>query len=126
VEIRVDKLERVLRGSWGVDTCYPKDRERWSPDLPEVGQCFVTALIINDYLGGRIAYNKKLKHYFNILPDGTIIDLTRKQFGDVGEIGIDKTFSREVLMKKAPKNAVQRYLALKRRVEERLNSKVSV
>jgi hypothetical protein len=45
-----------------------------------LGQCAVTALLINERYGGKILYNAQFDHYWNVLPNGQKIDLTRKQF----------------------------------------------
>ncbi|WP_435059785.1 YunG family protein [Streptomyces sp. bgisy060] len=81
-------IERAVRGSWSADTCTPEFRSRWSPDNPARDQCGVTAMVVNDLLGGdlirgevhvngeRVDY-----HWWNRLGTGIEIDLTREQFG---------------------------------------------
>lgn len=63
------------------------DSEHWSSANPAWGQCDVTALVIHDHLGGDMVRTlfttpdgKRGTHYFNILPCGTVCDLTQRQF----------------------------------------------
>lgn len=121
MNITLEILAKALKKSWSRDTCYPKLRDKWSPNKPEIGQCFVTALIINDYFGGLIAYDKELNHYFNILPNGEIIDLTKSQF-DNAEPKIDRRFTRERIDKRITKNSLERYKILKKRVQTVLST----
>jgi hypothetical protein len=81
-------IERVIRASWSQETCDPVDLAAWSPETPARGQCAVTALIVQDLLGGDLLLAEVLYadgsrqgvHYWNRLPDGTELDLTREQF----------------------------------------------
>ncbi len=78
------KLENALRKSWSKKTCYEKVQENWKKEIPETGQCAVTALIINDYLGGEIVRsdtNTGVSHFWNIV-DGVDVDLTKNQFDE--------------------------------------------
>lgn len=84
------ELERVaaaLRESWGPDTCSPEDIPSWSPENPARGQCATTAVVLHDYFGGllvmgevRVDGQRVDYHWWNRLPDGKDIDLTRGQF----------------------------------------------
>lgn len=73
-------LEIALRDSWSAATS--AEPESWNPANPAKGQCAVSALIIQDHLGGQLvrAETAKGSHYWNRLPDGTEIDITRDQF----------------------------------------------
>lgn len=64
---------------WSADTSAADD---WSPDNPAKGQCAVTALVLQDRLGGVLlrAVNEGVSHYWNRLPDGFEVDMTRDQF----------------------------------------------
>lgn len=75
------QLQRVLREAWASDTT--SDPRGWTPTNPAWGQCAVTALIVQDLLGGELlrAPLEDGSHYWNRLPDGTELDLTREQFG---------------------------------------------
>ena len=59
----------------------------WSSSNAAWGQCAVTACIVQDLLGGDIIWSlakspdqREHSHYFNVLPDGSIVDLTKEQF----------------------------------------------
>ncbi|WP_431213838.1 YunG family protein [Puia sp. P3] len=113
------QVKKALQQSWDKQTCYPADISKWSEHLPETGQCAVTALLINDLYGGKIVFNQRLDHYWNILPDGKEIDLTKKQFTkNIRGEKIPVT-RQEILHSTAARKfkTNTRYLLLKRRVE---------
>lgn len=61
------------------------DPDNWSENNPAWGQCVITALIIQDIYGGellRATVNNGISHYWNRLPNGKEIDLTRIQFNE--------------------------------------------
>lgn len=73
-------MVEALRRAWCKDTSSVPDE--WSPANPARGQCAVTALVVQDLLGGtllRITVSGE-SHYFNQLPDGELLDLTLSQF----------------------------------------------
>ncbi|MFW6721593.1 YunG family protein [Streptomyces sp. MAR4 CNY-716] len=81
-------IEYAVRSSWGADTCTPEFRARWTPEDPARDQCGVTALVVNDLLGGELLRGEVLVdgqrtdyHWWNRLGLGVEIDLTREQFG---------------------------------------------
>ncbi|MFI1255546.1 hypothetical protein ACH4U6_17460 [Streptomyces netropsis] len=81
-------IEHAVRNSWSADTCTPEFRSRWNPDNPARDQCGVTAMVLNDLLGGdlirgEVHVNGKRTdyHWWNRLGMGVEIDLTREQFG---------------------------------------------
>jgi hypothetical protein len=114
-------LFKAIRSAWDKKTCYPLDRGKWNSQVPEKGQCAITALLIHERYGGHIGYNSKYDHYWNILPDGRRIDLTRKQFHDKNiRIRTEAIVTRkEILHTKAAKKfrTPQRYDLLKQRVD---------
>jgi len=116
VNISLEELGEILRECWDIDTCYKRDRCRWTPECPEIGQCFVTALVVNDFFGGLIVYNKKYKHYYNILPEYGVVDFTVKQFGYNVDICPTRVYSREAILKRIGKDSLKRYIILKNRV----------
>jgi len=84
----IDALERALRRSWGPDTCAPEDQPAWTADNPARGQCITTVLVVHDAFGGALVRGevhvdgKRIDfHWWNRLPDGSEVDLTRGQFG---------------------------------------------
>ncbi len=70
----------MLREAWCAATS--ADPERWTPDNPAWGQCAVSALIIQDLLGGELrrCLVDGESHYFNRIEDGTTVDVTGLQF----------------------------------------------
>jgi 8-oxo-dGTP pyrophosphatase MutT (NUDIX family) len=77
----------VLLRSWGPDTCDPSDLADWHPGNPARGQCGPTALVVREILGGDLIHGRVTAggepsghHYWNRLPDGSELDLTREQF----------------------------------------------
>ncbi len=65
-----------------------------------------------------IAYSKEAKHYWNILPDGTILDITRKQFSNRKVLPLTEIRTRDTVLKN--KNINGRYRIFEKRIEERL------
>lgn len=92
------EIKIVMKAAWNDKTCYPFLVDKWTKKVPEMGQCAVTALVIQDHFGGLIAYNKHLDHYWNLLDTGDQIDLTRKQFRKRHKFNIDEVKSREELL----------------------------
>ncbi len=77
------EIEMFIRGSWSADTASPSCVASWSALNPSLGQCAVTALLVQDLWGGqliRTVVAGQGSHYYNRLPDGQEIDLTRNQF----------------------------------------------
>lgn len=78
----IDKLIDALRFSWDKDTAAigSEDAGLGKPH----GQCAVTALVVQDYLGGtlmRCAFPLNGgSHYWNLIPAVGEIDLTREQY----------------------------------------------
>ncbi|MBL8776758.1 MAG: hypothetical protein JNK12_12525 [Acidimicrobiales bacterium] len=80
-------IEAALRACWDERTCDPVDLP-WSSDYPSRGQCGVTALVLNDLLGGDLMVAEVLFpdgsrqgwHTWNVFGDGLEVDLTRDQF----------------------------------------------
>ena len=74
----------LLLSCWCADTCAPRMRENWSPENPTLGQCSVTAFLVQDFFGGQVRgvpLPDGNFHCFNVV-DGTAFDLTSEQFGD--------------------------------------------
>ena len=59
-------------------------RGDWTRENPTLGQCSITAFLVQDIFGGQV-YGVPLKdggfHCFNVV-DGRRFDLTSQQFGD--------------------------------------------
>ncbi len=78
-----DLYEALLK-VWCPETCAPRMRDRWSDENPTLGQCSITAFLVQDLFGGRV-FGVPLEdgnyHCFNEA-DGKVFDLTSEQFGD--------------------------------------------
>lgn len=139
-------LETAIENAWDASTS--ADGDTWDETNPAYGQCAVTALLVQDLMGGDIVWrdaviddpgteneyfeeDEHVSHYFNEV-DGEEIDLTRQQFPDdtryvedqeaVAEKidRIDGDSLREYVLDYDP--TVQRYIQLKADVFEDLAS----
>ena len=74
----------LLSDIWCAQTCAPRMRDDWTPENRTLGQCSVTAFLMQDLYGGRV-YGVPLEdgsfHCFNVVGD-CVFDLTSEQFGD--------------------------------------------
>jgi len=106
-------LYSAIRGSWSRTTSVAPDG--WSDSNPAWGQCAVTALVVQDALGGRIIRTVVggTSHYFNLLPDGAEVDLTAEQFGERLVRDGHEERTRDYLL--SFPDTAQRYAALKER-----------
>ena len=77
-------LYRVLLHCWSAETCASRMRPHWTPENPTLGQCSITAFLVQDLFGGEVC-GVPLKggfyHCYNVI-DGCAFDLTSEQFGD--------------------------------------------
>lgn len=77
-----DDLYRALLGVWSADTCAPRMRKDWSEQNPTLGQCSITAFLVQDIFGGKV-FGVPLEdgnyHCYNCV-DGEVFDLTSEQF----------------------------------------------
>lgn len=128
--ITLDALAEALRQSWSADTAYAASG--WSGENPARGQCVVSSLVVQDYLGGdlvRYAVSGdgfEETHYVNQLADGTILDTTAAQYRvpvmlqqkpiDLGSYGT----AREKRL--ADADTARRYALLRSRVKSYLDS----
>ena len=90
-------LSEKMRRAWSKETAFLP--EEWSGKNPARGQCAITAAVVQDELGGEIikceVTGEGFKHFYNQLPSGEIIDLTRDQFSS------DVPFENEVVADRA-------------------------
>lgn len=111
-----DALSRL----WCAETCAPRMRESWTPENRTLGQCSITAFLVQDIFGGRV--------YGILRPDGNyhcynvagecVFDLTSEQFGDEALIYENNPEQfREIHFAKEEKRLRYEYLkdALKKR-----------
>jgi hypothetical protein len=118
-------LEAAVRAAWALDTCDPVDADDWSAANPSRGQCGSTALVIHDLLGGELLIAEVVRsdgsrqgvHYWNLLPGGTELDLTREQFAGGEVIGQPRIVRRPAGL---PSRCAEQYLTMRRRVFDAL------
>ena len=113
----------LLSDVWCPETCAPRMRADWSPENPTLGQCSITAFLLQDLYGGKV-YGVPLPdgnyHCFNTV-EGCTFDLTSEQFGDAAldYANCPEQF-REVHFAKQEKHL--RYALLKQKLLERMNA----
>ncbi|MFE2054550.1 hypothetical protein ACFQ6U_22240 [Streptomyces sp. NPDC056465] len=119
-------IEAAVRSSWSADTTTPAHRPQWDPGNPARDQCGVTALVVNDLLGGdlirgevRVDGERVDHHWWNRLGMGVEIDLTREQFG------AHEIVSGGVVVERPPEivRLREEYELLRARVLERLRAR---
>jgi hypothetical protein len=84
----LSEIETAVRSSWGPDTFFASaDYMARGSGQPSRGQCGTTALVIQNLLGGDlmvadVEYEGRVDgvHYWNVMPGGVELDLTRDQF----------------------------------------------
>lgn len=114
------ELEPLLRAAWDAETCDPVDLP-WSPGNPSRGQCGVTALVLQDHLGGELLLAEVTYegggsqgfHYWNRLRDGIEVDLTRAQFAPHELVGEPRVVERPP---GPPRRCREQYERLRERV----------
>jgi hypothetical protein len=116
-------LKAALMRSWRSDTS--SSPKVWNTANPMLGQSAVTALIVQDYFGGKLVKvdvfrggKQSDSYHYNELDDGKRVDLTHGQFVDGITFGPKEYVEREVVF--SFPDTVRRYELLKNRVEETL------
>lgn len=74
----------ILSSIWCAETCTPRLREKWSAENKTMGQCSVTAFLMQDFFGGDVYGILRPGgnyHCFNVV-GSCVFDLTSEQFGD--------------------------------------------
>ena len=77
-------ITEALRASWCPETSTLGDD--LPVDNPARGQCAVSSLVVQDFLGGDLFRVRVSgdgideRHYYNVLDDGIVIDTTREQY----------------------------------------------
>ncbi len=111
-----------LSEAWTDETSTNDD---WSPERPEAGQCAVTSLIVQDKFGGTLnrATVNGVSHYWNTLPDGTEVDLTRSQFDEPLKIVEPIKRERDYLL--GNDATLRRYKQLQKNIEDLTKKKIA-
>ena len=112
-------LYAALLHLWCAETSPPGLRDKWTPANPTLGQCSITAFLVQDIFGGvvrGIPRSGGAFHCFNVV-GGRVFDLTSEQFGDEAlDYENCPEQSRELHFQKAEKQ--ERYEKLKRMLED--------
>ena len=98
--MEIEELKQLLIGSWNLETCSKGLIDKWNKENPSLGQCAITALIVNDFFGGKImrCMASSGSHYYNLI-NNQIIDLTVEQFlGEIPEYENGEERTREYLL----------------------------
>lgn len=109
------QLRFALAASWTARTASPL--VAWTPHNPSSGQCAVSALVLQDYCGGKICrcVVAGTPHYFNRIDD-QVVDSTAAQFGAVAiDYDTSTVRNRQRILRHA--DTRRRYELLKGRVE---------
>lgn len=111
----------ILSDIWCAETCAPRMRENWSPENKTLGQCSITAFLMQDIYGGKVYGILRPGGNYHCFNDvgGCVFDLTSEQFGDerLDYSDCPEQF-REVHFAKEEKK--QRYEYLRTKLMERL------
>ena len=112
----------LLSSIWCADTCAPRMRKDWTEEHKTLGQCSITAFLVQDIFGGEV-YGVPLGdgnyHCFNKVGDA-VFDLTSEQFDHPLAYTMDFPQSRETHFAKAEKKA--RYETLKEALKRKAKS----
>ena len=111
----MDVFREVVREAWvGATALGP-----WTSKCPELNQCAVTSMLVQDYFGGnllRCECNDGDSHYWNMLPGNEEWDLTAGQFEYSGVIPLrDTVVIRPRSYVDGNRKTVKRYKVLKKR-----------
>jgi hypothetical protein len=114
-------LYDLLSKIWCADTCAPRMRDEWTAENKTLGQCSITAFLVQDIFGGEVRGILRPGgnyHCYNVVGVSTF-DLTSEQFGDeVLSYEDNPIQSREVHFAKEEKRL--RYEYLKSELEKML------
>jgi len=115
--MKIEELKRIIELSWCEDTCLDSLKKDWNENNKSLGQCAVTSLIVNLYMGGKIMRCETPKggHYFNIIND-EIVDLTKSQFDFIPNYENGEERTEDYLL--SNEDTKNRYLSLLKNVKE--------
>lgn len=111
----LDLYDALSDGLWRRETCAPRMQDEWTPQNKTLGQCSITAFIVQDLFGGEVYGILRPGgnyHCYNVIGDARF-DLTSEQFGEEAKelVYDDKHLqSREVHFAKEEKKARYEYL----------------
>lgn len=126
----IAQVVAAVTASWSAETCHATSEyvAAGRPGDGSRGQCGTTALVMQDLLGGELLVAQVQVngspdgvHYWNQLPGGREIDLTREQFSPAETLGDARQVDRTPGT--LPRRGVDAYLLLRRRVAELLGGR---
>lgn len=113
-------LYDALSEIWCAETCAPRLRDKWTSGNKTLGQCLITAFLVQDIFGGKVFGIERPDgnfHCYNVVGE-RVFDLTSEQFGDEKLVYENNPEQfREVHFQKDEK--FQRYQFLKNALSER-------
>ncbi len=111
----------LLSEIWSAETCAPRMRGEWTRENLTLGQCSVTAFLMQDIYGGKV-YGVPLEdgnyHCFNEA-GGCVFDLTSEQFGETN-LDYENCPEQDRKVHFAKEEKRLRYEKLKERLMKRL------
>lgn len=122
--VKLALISAVLTKVWHKETTSPIWKVKWSPQNPALGQDDVTVLIIHEMMDGfivRTVVENYGSHYYNVLPDGSVCDLTKGQFPVGTVISAGQIVNRETVLysqRAKAERAQERYATLLNRFME--------
>ena len=106
-------LYDALKHVWCEYTCAPRMRDHWSEENITLGQCSITAFLVQDIFGGSVFGILRPDgsfHCYNSV-DGNVFDLTSEQFcGEVLSYEHNPEQFREVHFSRSEKRERYEYL----------------
>ena len=113
----LNEVRVMLEKSWTKETCGMGLKDSWTKDNKALGQCAVTTLIVNDFLGGKImrCMCETGSHYYNLI-NNEVVDLTKSQFKVIPDYQMGEERTREYLL--SNEDTKKRYLLLLNEVKE--------
>jgi hypothetical protein len=104
----INRVSNIVLDSLDENTCWTNC---WNKDNPLLGHCRVVSAVIYAIFGGSIKWariNERTTHYWNVLPSGKELDLTKGQFTNSviipegTKVTIDETLAGPTMKKTYP------------------------
>ncbi len=112
----IEALYDAFDKCWCAETCSPRMRDDWSEENKTLGQCSVTAFVVQDLIGGKVvgvSLGDGTYHCINEI-GGFKFDLTSEQFeGDDRILDYENTPEQSREIHFADRDKHSRYLLLK-------------
>lgn len=95
----IEEVTKIIELSFSKETCYQALKDKWNEENKSLGHCEITALVVNDFLGGKImrCMSETGSHYYNLI-NNEIIDLTVSQFKELPDYENSEERTREYLL----------------------------